>query len=107
RPGVNGHARRLIDGEDVVAFVKQIERKGLRFGAGRGPRLGAYGDEFPAVKFERRLRRLAIDEDQAAVDQFLHARAREFLAMGSHEPVEPRPSVSRYRQKFMVLGLGS
>jgi hypothetical protein len=26
--------------------------------------------------------------------------------MGGHEPVEPCPSVSSYRQKFMNLGLG-
>jgi len=26
--------------------------------------------------------------------------------MGGHEPIEPRPSVGSYRQKFMNLGLG-
>src|SRR5260370_29842637 len=65
------------------------------------------GDESPATKFLRRFCGLAIDEDQAGVDEFLHSRAREFRAVGSHEPVQPRSSVSINRQKFMHLGLGS
>jgi hypothetical protein len=32
-------------------------------------------------------------------------REREFRAIGGHETVEPCPSVSSYRQKFMHLGL--
>src|SRR5260370_31019782 len=63
-----------------------------------------HGDEFPAVKFLRRFRRFTVDEDMAAVDQFLHARAREFRAMRGHKPVEPRASVSIHRQKLMNLG---
>ena len=58
------------------------------------------------MKFLGRFRGLAVDKDKPAIDEFLHARAREFRAMGGHEPVEPCPSVSSYRQKFMNLGLG-
>jgi len=68
--------------------------------------VGPHGDEFPATKFLRRFCGLAIDEDQAVVDEFLHSRAREFRAVGDHEPVKPRPSVSTNRQKFTHLGLG-
>jgi hypothetical protein len=60
----------------------------------RRPRLGAYEDEFPAAKFLGGFRRLAIDEQKTAVDQFLHARTRELRAMRSHKPVEPGPGVS-------------
>ncbi len=95
---VNGHPRGLVDGDDVVVFVKHIERNRLRFGAGRWPRMGPHGDEFPAAQFLRRFRRFTIDEDQPAVDQFLHARARELRAMGGHKPVQPRPSVCIHRQ---------
>jgi len=52
-------------------------------------------------------RGLAIDEDKAAIEEFLHARAREFRAVGSHEPVNPGPSVRISCQKFRHLGLGS
>jgi hypothetical protein len=50
------------------------------------------------MKFLRRFRGLAIDEEQAAIDEFLHARARELRAMRGHKAVEPRPSVSIYRK---------
>ena len=68
--------------------------------------MGPHGDEFPATKFLRRFCGLAIDKDQAGVDEFLHSRAREFRTVGGHEPVKPRPSVSTNRQKFTHLGLG-
>jgi hypothetical protein len=68
---------------------------------------GSDGDEFPTAEFLRRFRGLAIDEDKAAFDEFLHARAREFRAVGGHEPVKPRPSVRINRQKFMHHELGS
>jgi len=52
-------------------------------------------------------RGLAIDEDKADIEEFLHARAREFRAVGSHEPFNPGPSVRTSCQKFRHLGLGS
>ena len=72
RSGVNGHARGLVDGYDVVIFIKNIKWNRFRRRARRRPRVGPHGDEFPASKFLRGFCGLAIDEDQAAVDEFLH-----------------------------------
>jgi hypothetical protein len=69
--------------------------------------MGMHDDEHPTAKFLGRFCGFAIDEDEAAVDEFLHARARKFRAMGGHEAVEPRTGVCRSRKKFMNLGLGS
>src|SRR5260370_22361926 len=85
--GVNGHARGLVDGDDVVIFVKDIQGNRFRRRVRRWPRVGPHGDEFSATKFLRRFCGLAIDEDQAAVDEFLHTRSREFPAVGGHETV--------------------
>ena len=104
---MHDHASSFVDGDDVFVFVKHIERNRLRFGPGRGPRMGLHGDEFPAAKFLGRFRGLAIDEEKAAVDEFLHAGARELRAMGRDKAVEASSSVSINRQKLMNLGLGS
>ena len=98
RPGVNGHPRGFVNGDHVVVFVKHLQRNRFRFGACRGPRLRPNNDEFPAVKFLRGFRCLAIDEDKPAVDKFLYARPRQFRAMRGHKPVQPRSGVRIHRQ---------
>src|ERR1035438_9139696 len=35
-PRMNGHARRLVDADDVFIFVENIERNGFRLGLERG-----------------------------------------------------------------------
>ena len=104
---MNSHPRSLVDGHDIVVLVKHIERNRFGFGTDRRPRLGTHGDEHPTAKFLGRFRGFAIDQDKTAVDEFLHARARKFRAMGGYEPVEPGTGVCKSGQKFMNLGLGS
>src|SRR5258708_36791853 len=70
--GVNGQARGLVDGHAVVIFVKDTQGNRFRRRVRRWPRVGPHSDEFSATKSLRRFCGLAIDEDQAAVDEFLH-----------------------------------
>jgi len=48
----DGHASGLVDGDNVVVFVKHIERIDSASGAeSAGTRMGPHGDDFTAKKF--------------------------------------------------------
>ena len=86
--GVDGHAGGLVDGDDVVVFVENVERNGFGFGAERRARLRIDGDFFAAVEAVRAFGGLAVDEDEAAVDEFFHAGAAEIGTVGGDDAVE-------------------
>jgi hypothetical protein len=100
---VNGHASGFVDDDDVLVFVKDIERDGFGFGAdGRAP--GDFeSDFFATAKMERAfLCGIAIDLDETGFDQFLDASAAELGALGGDEAVEARAGIGGGSEKFAM-----
>ncbi len=71
--GVNGHASGFVDDDELVVLIKNIERDGFGFGFKRWTRLGLNGDALAAFEFLAGFGGLAVDLDEAGIDEFLDA----------------------------------
>lgn len=67
-PGVDGHAGRFVDGDDVVVFVKDIERNEFGFGLKGRARLSIDVDNVTGANFLSVFGGLAIKKNQALFD---------------------------------------
>ncbi len=87
--GVDDNAMLLVEHEDVVVFVKDIERDVLRRGD-VGDGLGkSEGDGVAGFHGIAGLRGLAVEEDMLFSDQRLDAGSREIRELGGEIGVEP------------------
>ena len=74
--GMNSHARRLVDGDDVFVFVEDFQRDEFGFRGDGGPFRDFNGNFFAAAKMHGAFPgRLAVYADLAGVDQFPHTRS--------------------------------
>lgn len=89
RAGVDGHAGRFIYRDDVIVFVKDIERNGFGFGAHWRALLRMDLDALAAVQSMRTFGSVAIHEDQARFDEFFYAGAAKNRTMGGNQAIEP------------------
>ena len=91
---MHDHAARLVDDDDVLILVKHVERNGFRQNF---PRLRLGHMDFhrvPGAQLVVRLHRPAVDEDGAALDQFLYMRARKlFFSVGEKDVETPAASL--------------
>ena len=72
---VDGHAGRLVDGDDVGVFVEDVKENGFGFGAEERARLGMDGDELATAESMRALAGTSVDQYQPGRDQLLHTGA--------------------------------
>ena len=106
---MDDHARRLVDRNYVVVFVKDIQRDGFRFRAHRRARLYLDGDALSAMETIGAFRGLPVHENERRVDQFLHARAAQIgTARGDHA-IQPLAGFFRKNNEIVrhvVSGIG-
>ena len=92
-PGMDGHARRFINGDDVIIFVKNAEGNRFGFGLERRSRLCVNLDDVAIANFLCALGGFAVHEDEGLLDEFLNAGAREIGAVSGNDAVEALASV--------------
>ena len=92
-PGVDGHAGRFVDGDDVVVFVKDIEGNEFGFGLKGRARLSIDVDNVTGANFLSVFGGLAIKKNQALFDEFLGASAGEIGAMEGDDTVEAETGI--------------
>jgi hypothetical protein len=103
--GVHGHAGGLVDGNDVVVFVKDVESNGLGFDAQRGAGLDLDLDALPGAEAVRTFGWAGIDEHKAGFDEFLDASAADVAEARSDLLVESLPCFAFGSDEFMNRGL--
>jgi len=101
---VNGHTGGLVDDDEVVVFVEDVERDGFSFSFERCAWFRLNGDALAATEFLARLGRLAIDENEAGIDEFLDAGAGKFGTMRGDKAVEARAGIGGRGEEFDLLG---
>lgn len=99
-PGVDGHASRLVNNDEVVVFVEDVEGDRFGFGFERSTRLRPDSDPVASFEFLTGLGRPAIDQDKAGIDEFLDAGAGEFGGMGSDETIKTDTRIGWGGDKF-------
>ena len=102
--GVNGHTGGLVDDDEVVVFVEDVERDGFSFSFERCAWFRLNGDALAATEFLARLGRLAIDENEAGIDEFLDAGAGKFGTMRGDKAVEARAGIGGRGEEFDLVG---
>ena len=98
--GVHGHAGWFVHGDDVIVFVEDFEGNGFGLGAKGRARLDFYADALSIANAVRAFRRAGIDEHQAAVDEFLGARAAKFESRGN-SLIQALPRLAFGNDKFL------
>jgi len=86
--GVDGHAGRLVNDDEVVVFVEDLERDGFGFRFERSARLRLDSDTVASFDLLTGLGRLVVDQDEAGINEFLDAGAREFGGMSGDETIK-------------------
>jgi len=100
RSGMDSHAGGLVDDDEVIVFVKHVERDGFGFRFERSARLRLHSDAFAAFEFLARFGGLAVDENKAGIDEFLDAGAGKFGGVCGDKTVEARAGVIGGCQKL-------
>jgi len=101
---VDGHASGLVDDDEVVVFVEDVEGDGFGFSFEGSARFGLNRDALAATKFLARLGRLAVDENEAGIDEFLDAGAGQFSGVRGDKAVKARAGVISGCQKLNGSG---
>lgn len=102
--GVDGHASGLVDDDEIVIFVKDFEWDGFGFGFERCARLGLNSDAFAALEFLAGFGGLAVDPDEAGIDEFLHASARKFGSVHCDKAIEASAGIGGGGEEFDLVG---
>jgi len=88
--GVNGHARGLVDGDDVVIFVKNIKWNRFRRRVRRWPRVALTVMSSPPRSFCEDFADWPLTRIRPPSTSSCTRERESSGAVGGHEPVEPR-----------------
>lgn len=105
-PGMNRHSCGLVHRDHIVIFVKNVQWNRFGFRAHRRPLARLHPDRISRANSLRTLGRLAVQQDQLFVDQFLHSRPRQFRATLRHEPIKPCSGLFAGHREFLNQRFG-
>jgi hypothetical protein len=102
---VHGHAGRLVDGDDVVVFIKDVERNGFRFGTQRRTRLHLDLNAVSGAEALGTLGHTGIYEHEPGVNEFLDPGAADVAETSGDSVIEALARIVFVGDEFMKMGI--